>query len=100
MTRIRIFIQFLLFLVYFQFLVSMKFYFRFMLVFVSIFQGVGALSIKGFIKIKLQPKLKDAKFICKGTFLFLIYLFKDDILFKFGGVINFFIGSEISIPSF
>ena len=39
MKRIRIFIQFLLFLVYFQFLISMKCYFRFMLVFVFVLQG-------------------------------------------------------------
>ena len=90
MTRIRICIQFLLFLVYFQFLSNMKFYFRFMLVFVSVFQGVRVESIEGFIKIKLKPKLKDAELIIRGSFLFLIYLFHDDACFKFGGV-NFFI---------
>ena len=47
MKRIRIFIQFLFFLAYFQFLISMKFYFRFMLVFVSSFQGNEAESEMG-----------------------------------------------------
>ena len=71
----------------------MKFYFRFMLV----FQGVEAESIEGFIKTKLQPKLKDAEFIIQRSFLLLIYLFQDDACFKFGGVIFFYfqIGSEI-----
>ena len=44
-----------------------------MLVFASVFQGVEAESIKGFIKTKLQPKLKDAELIIYGSFLFLIY---------------------------
>ena len=65
----------------------MKFCFRFMLVFVSIFQGVKAKSIEGFIKTKFQPKLKDAELIIHGSFLFLIYIFKDDACFKFRGVI-------------
>ena len=63
--------MFLLFLVYFQFLVSMPFVFI-MLVFVSVFHGVEAESI-GFIKTKLQPKLKDAELIIQGSFLFLIF---------------------------
>ena len=40
MMRIRIFNKFLLFLVYFQF--SKKFYYRLMLVFVFVFQGIEA----------------------------------------------------------
>ena len=63
MTRIRIFSHFLLFLVYFPFLINMKLYFRFMLVFVYVFQGVEVESIEGFIKTKLQPKLKDEELI-------------------------------------
>ena len=42
---------------------------------------------EGFIKNKLQPKLKDAELIIQGSFLFLIYLFQDDVCFKFGGVV-------------
>ena len=46
----------LLFLVDFQFLVSMLFLFLvYMLVFSYVFQGVEAESIEGFIKTKLQP---------------------------------------------
>ena len=51
----------------------MKFYFRFMLVFVSVFQDVEAESIEGFIKTKIQPKLNEAELIIQGSFLFLIY---------------------------
>ena len=68
-------------------------------VFVSVFQGVKAESI-GFIKTKLQTKLKDVELIIQGSNLLLIYLFRDEACFKFEGVIIFVIGSEISIPSF
>ena len=73
-----------------------------MLVFASIFQGAKAESIEDFIKPKLQTKLKDAKFIIHGSFVFLIYLFQDDTCLKFGGVIFlfFYLGSEISVTLF
>ena len=59
----------------------------YILVFAYVFQGVEVESNEGFIKTKLQPKLKDAELIIKGSFLFLIYLFQDDACFKFAGVI-------------
>ena len=51
------------FLLFVVSLISLKLYFSFMLVFVSIFQGVEAESIEDFIKPKLQTKLKDAELI-------------------------------------
>ena len=71
-----------------------------MLVSVSVFQGVEAKSIGGFIKTKFQPKLKDAKLIIQGSFLFLIYLFKDDACFKFGGFIFMYRFRNFSHPVF
>ena len=59
-----------------------------------------AKSIKGFIKTKFQPKLKDAELIIQGIFLFLIYLFQDYACFKFGEVIFLYRFRNFSRPVF
>ena len=73
MKRIRIFIQFLLFLVYFQFLISMRFYFRFMLVFVSVLQGSEVEYERGEF-LQKQPQ-STSYLVIEGSPLFLNFLF-------------------------
>ena len=66
-----------------------------------LFSRVLKLEIfEGFIKTKLQPKLKDAELIIQGSFLFLIYLFQDDACFKYGGVIFLYRFINFSHPVF